>query len=506
MEQEGKNRKKNLKEFIIQNWILISIIVFSLIIRFYYFFITSNQSVWYDEGEYLATAKNWAFGIPFEINSQRPILLPLLETIILLLGGGETLVRFFLIFLPSIGIVIISYLIGKQMFGKKIGLITAAIMGSFWLLLFNTTRIHVEAMLMFFIYLSIFCFWKGFVEGNNKYKLLMGLFIGLSFLTKFTAILTLFTIGIFLLLIQRSRIFKDKYFWFSGLIAFITILPYLIWSKIKFGDFLIFLRASSQVGALVSGQEIGGSFGWHILGNIPHFTSVIFLIFFFVGLLTLYKLILGFDLVIKNKNKDLQGLFFIVLFFLINLSFFIFIQRDAEDRWLLPIALPLFLFVALGLKLLYELLIKIKLPKALALIILLVLLFAGIYSQIDKADDIIKIKKDTYLQVKQAALWMKENTNKNDVLMTSSGPQTTYYAERWDVGWTDSEEGIEKILGELKPKYATISIFEQHPDLVQPYVQNHPEIFVPVQVFYLDPQQQRLALVIYKINTDNLLE
>ena len=99
-------------ETIKKNWIFTLIISLAVILRIYYFFITANQTVWWDDAEYLSTAIHWVTNIPYEINSQRPIILPLLESFILFIGGSEILIKFLLVVLPSIGIVIVTYLIG----------------------------------------------------------------------------------------------------------------------------------------------------------------------------------------------------------------------------------------------------------------------------------------------------------------------------------------------------------------------------------------------------------
>jgi len=489
-----------LKRWLKDKFNLIFLVVISgaFIVRLYYFILTRTQTIWWDEGEYLSTSIHWVFGIPYDINPQRPILLPLLESLIIFLGGSELLIKFLLVLLPSIGIVIITYALGKEMYDKKIGLIASAITGSFWLLLFNTTRLHVEAILMFFTYLSIYSFWKGFVQGNNKYKLLTGLFLGLSFLTKFTSVLTIISLAFFLLITERLKIFKDKHAWLSGLIFIITVLPYFIWSRIKFGSFFIFLGGSAEVSALVGRGEIGRSFDWSILKNIPHFTLPLYIILLFIGIFTLYKLILGLDLLLKKREKIFYADLFIILFMVINLSFFIFIQRSAEDRWLMPIVLSIFFLIAKGLIFTYELMIKFKVPKIIAVVIIVTLISAGSYSHIKAANNIIEAKKDTYIQVKQAAHWIKENSNKEDIILTASGPQTTYYSKRGTIGYGNKEVILKKI-EELKPRYAVLSIFEGHPEWVQPYIQDNPKKFVPIHAFFLDQEQKQLALVIYEI-------
>lgn len=488
---------KKIKEYLTSKNLFILILTVAIAIRLYYFFLTGTQTIWWDEAEYLSTAKHWAFNVPYDINPQRPILFPLLEAFFLLITHSELITRFLLVLLPSIGVVIVSYFLGKEWYNKKIGLISSFIMAVFWLLIFNTTRLHVEALLMFFIYLTLLFFWKGFIKENNKFKLLTGLFLGLSFLTKFTTVLVILTIIIFILII-KNKIFKDKYAWLTALIALISIFPYFIWSKIKFGSFLIFLKGSTEVSALIGGEEIGREFGWFILKNIPHFTLTLFFVFFFIGIITLYKLVLGFDLLIKNKDKNLLGEFFIVLFLIIHLIFFIFIQRNAEDRWLMPLALPLFIIVARGFVFLYKILRRVKIPQAVSIIAIVILILSGVTAQIGAADDIIKAKKDSYLQVKEAALWLKENTDKNDSIITASGPQTTYYSERRSVGYV-SQDLFEARMREIRPKYITYSVFEKHPDWAAQYLEDNKERFVPIKAFFLDLEQQQLALVIYEI-------
>ena len=56
------------------NLILVAILVLSLALRIYYVVQTSGQAMWYDEAEYMSTAKKWALGVPYELNPQRPPL------------------------------------------------------------------------------------------------------------------------------------------------------------------------------------------------------------------------------------------------------------------------------------------------------------------------------------------------------------------------------------------------------------------------------------------------
>ena len=130
------------------NLMFLGIFLIAFIIRVYYFIYTYNQPLWWDEAEYMSMAKNILYGIPFDFNPQRPILFPLLISLFLWLGEGA--VRFFISFLPSLGIVIVTYLLGREIYNKEVGLIASFIMAVFWSLLFDTTRIHADVLGLFF--------------------------------------------------------------------------------------------------------------------------------------------------------------------------------------------------------------------------------------------------------------------------------------------------------------------------------------------------------------------
>src|SRR3989344_6990852 len=109
-----------------ENRYLALILIFAFLIRLFYFMKTFQQPLWWDEAEYMSMAKSLFFNIPYEFNSQRPILFPLLEGIVMwIFAKSEFMVRLLLVFLPSLALVYVSYLLGKEMFDKKIGLFIA---------------------------------------------------------------------------------------------------------------------------------------------------------------------------------------------------------------------------------------------------------------------------------------------------------------------------------------------------------------------------------------------
>ncbi|MEK6934844.1 MAG: hypothetical protein AABW46_03125, partial [Nanoarchaeota archaeon] len=131
--------------------------------------------------------------------------------------------------------------------------------------------------------------------------------------------------------------------------------------------------------------------------------------------------------------------------------------------------------------------------------------------EIKQADFVIKNKKDTYLQVKEAALWMKENSDVNDKIFSVSKPQTFYYSQRETLTYTEfltengeyelieDSEKFEEFLLEERPKYVTVSIFEYLPPWINPYIEEHRNMFFPVQGYLMGNQP---VLIIYEVNYD----
>ncbi|MEK6951738.1 MAG: glycosyltransferase family 39 protein [Nanoarchaeota archaeon] len=473
----------------------------SIILRIYYFFLTKIQPLWYDESDYISMALHWATGIPYYVNSQRPPLLPFLEFLILKIGGGEILIRFLIILIPSILVVSLTYFVGKEMYNKKVGLIASIIMAVFWEALFNTTRLHVEIPLLFFTYLSILFFWKGYIKKEKKhYVWLFGVFLALAFLTKYTIFLAGFSFLIFLLITERFKFFKNKDLWIAALLFFIILIPYFMWSYASFNTPFPFLKAGGK-------GDVGRSLiesSKEIFGYIPFFLGWAFFIIFLIGLIALLvKLFLGFDLLLKRQDKSMDSDFFNLIFMIIFLFYFAFIMRGGEDRWVLPIALSLLLVTGRGFSIIYDLIKKYNRYVAVGLVV--ILLVIGSYQEIKQADFIIKNKKDTYLQVKEAALWMKENSNPKDKIFSVSLPQTFYYSERETWSYTEDKKHnfisntshFEEFLFKEKPKYLTVSIFEYLPPWIVPYIDEHKDGFKPVQVYIT--QEQKPLLVIYEV-------
>jgi 4-amino-4-deoxy-L-arabinose transferase-like glycosyltransferase len=495
LEERKSNFKEKLTIFFSDKYhiLLIAILVLGFILRLKY--LTINSALWWDEAEYLNIAKNWVFNIPLDINPQRPILFPAIIAFFYKLGANEAVIRFFVELIPSLGAVLMTYLLGKEFYNKKIGIIASLIMSVFWLLIFNTARVHTDALALLFNLLAIYFFWKGYIKQQSRtYIWLVGVFLALGFLTRVIAALIVLIILIFLLLTERVKFLKNKHIWVSIGLIFVVVLPYLLWSHSYYGNAFAFLQNYIST----SGQRSTDPFAWYVFGFFKWFTEWLFFIIFFIGIITLYKLVLGFDLVLKNKEKRLKSDLFIVIWIIVTIIYFVFVQKAAEDRWLIPMAPALFFLIGKGFIWIY---VQIKKQnKILALVIIILLLFFGVYMQIDHAHSIINAKKDSYYHIKPAGLWVKDNTNEGDNIMSNNVyMQLLYYSERQVHGIAGTEEETVQKIKELKPKYYITTIFFRSQDWSYTMPQNYPDSMMPVQAYFMDQEQTQPILIIYEI-------
>ena len=181
--------------------------------------------------------------------------------------------------------------------------------------------------------------------------------------------------------------------------------------------------------------------------------------------------------------------------------YFIFLERDAEDRWLLPLALPLLILVGKGLYFIYDFVKKYEKKVAIAIFIILILI--GGYFQLSRASETINGKKDSYQEVKQASLWIKENSSPDDLIFSKSVTQMTYYARRQVLGFGGNETQFKEEVKKYKPKYIVFSVFEPHGETLQ-YPEKFKEHLEPVQAYTSPQDTSQYTLVIYKLKDYDL--
>lgn len=503
---ETDKRKKKIEKWFKDpyNIALVLLLIFTFILLAYYFNLTKNQPLWYDEAEYMSAANKWAFGIPYDIHAARPPLFSFLASLILRLGLGLLSVKFILDFIPTLLSVLFIYFLVNEMYGnKKSALITAFILSASWIHLFYTMRLMTDSFGFMFGILSLLCFWKGYINNKGKvYIWLIGFFVSLSFLSRLTGVLYGVFIFLFLLFTDKFKFIKNKHLWVSLLISLLTISPYLLWSYSYYGNPLAFRAGYGSVTDV--------PLGWWMFQLLYDYPELVFFIFFLIGIATLIPMFLSADLLFFKNDKKYYNDFFVFLNIIFTLFFFIYFLRQGENRWLMMMSIGIFILSAKGIILVSDFFKKYN--KVFIIIVIILILIAGAYYQLKHADMIIKAKKDSYSQVRDAALWMKENSNPDDIIFTASGPQTTYYSERKVIGPYNTgaqkyytPEELDELINSIKPKYYVASVFEPAvPQWTLSYPQEHSEMLKPVKAWFADAEQKQAILVIYEYINDTL--
>ena len=143
--------------------------------------------------------------------------------------------------LPSaifgIGSLILVYFITKKLFDKWTAVITVALASVQAYLVWVSRTGLQESMVIFFMLASVLAFIHS--EKNNRLFFAFGLFLGLSWLTKYTAIALLPAVFAYII-VARKNFLKSKYLWMALAISVIIFSPVILYNIMlfrKFGHF-----------------------------------------------------------------------------------------------------------------------------------------------------------------------------------------------------------------------------------------------------------------------------
>jgi len=492
----------------IKNWFknpynlaLFSIIILTIVIRLYYFFIVNNQPIWWDEAEFLNLAKHWASGIEhLRYDAVRPVLFSLIAALFFKISPTEFLPRAFMLILSVISVIGVYYL-GKELYNERIGLLSSFFTSVFYLNLFFTFRLQMDIPSLAFLVFGTLFFYRYFKYNSNKDLYIGAALISIGTLFKQSAVFVLLAFFIYFLTTEKLKFLKKKEVWIAGLVFTLIQLPYIIWGYVRFSGF-VYTRASS-IFAPYPGTNNYLTSGYIVFKNyimsFPNYLPWPLLIIFILGLLSMYKLILGFDILIKNKDKNLNKDWFIFLIFLIPFLITSILITHNENRYLIHTFPIIFIISSVFIMTVYDFIKKHN--KIVAIILLVVLLGFNINFQIfsaGHADDLIKGKMYSYLEIKNAGLWLKANTEPTDMVATQSIHQIEYYSDRKTKVFSQNTTDFETLKQENPNlKYYVVSMVQNSPPWTYTYPQENN--LTLVEVYFADVQQTQPLLIIYKM-------
>ncbi len=491
-----EERKNKIKKWIYNrnNLIFIGIFILALVLRLYYFSLTKTQPLWWDESDYLAYAKNIAgFNVPWIVTEQHNSIFPFVVAVFFKLGLSEAITKFFLEILPSIILVYLAYVVANLMYkDKKIALICSFLMATFWEILFNSTRFHLEIPGLFFGFLAVYVFWKGYEKREKIFGKISSnwavpiavIFVVLTYMTRRGYFVFGFFFLVYMLITRKfSELVKDKYNWIGLAIAIILLI---------FSESFIFTAGITDVAGAYYHPE-------NKISLVPfdvfpaYFNTLsgnwnILLYLFWIGFIVMIgKIFLYIGHYKESSESDVKSDLFLILSIIITLAYFIFFQRApdfGEPRWYFPLLFASFVCVSRGTLLITDYISKYY--KPIGVILLILLIGFGGYYQYQHADFIIKNKIESFSGIRDASLLIKEISQETDIIMDIPTPQTEYYAERKsynpnEIAGTPTNKGLklEEVLPKLEEnkniRYVIVTFSEPgHPDWMQQvqYVQD----------------------------------
>ncbi len=528
-EKEIEKRKGKLNKFLF-GWVtdnydraFLVLLAVTVLVGIIVFYITKGQPLWYDSASFLSTAKKWALGLN-SVNDiwyyRRGLFWVFFSAVFYKLGIGEIGIQFSGVLFYT-GLVAVSYFLIRDMFNKKIALLSSTLMTFSWVLLFFIGRSMTEIPASFFLMLSVFLFWKGYVlKKGNKFLYLFAFFFGIAAFIRFQYMMFAPPILIYIFIDQKFKMFKDKRLWITLGVFLLTLLPHFIIYSLHYGNFFTdiltyyFGIGAQQAGIASSASTKTFSNFFDYFRDFPYLLTTVLLIPFIIGVFYFFSdMIIGIDKMFKDK--EIQKKIFVFLWIVIPLIVLGRITDIVEQRYVIPAFSFLFLIIAVPFIKLEGIFIKnLKMKKRIALALSLLILLAAVIPGVVYANNLIDNKKTSYLEVEQSALWIKANSNPGDIVVSNSIPYFTYYAERatypfqvsiWGghyqnqdlVKYPEGEKGFDEFIKDKKPKYLMLSTSEVHEDWMYSYPQNHVDILKPVKAFY---QNNQPVVIIYEFN------
>lgn len=522
-EKEISKKRLSIKEWLKDknNILILGVFISVIIIRFYYFWITKSQPLWWDEAEYMSVAKDFAgiMDFPYHFALNRFPGFSLLASVFYMIGiNNEIILRFFLAFIPSLIVIFLIYLIMKEMYSdKKIAIISVAILTLLWEHVFYSNRFHTENFSLIFGFLAIFVLFRVYIKKQNFYFIKPNNVI--IYILILSILCILFRSGnmmflplilLFLLVVNFYRFPKRVktiliILVISALILFLFTIDPLAQ---KYPSINLFYHYEMPI----AWNDFSVFYGFY-QSLVQHIPSVLFYAFLLGIILFFIKITIAPELLkrlsLNSEDIEIKSDIFNTILISAVLFFFVFMfrQNGFEYRWFFIFLPGMLAFTSKGIINFSEYLasfISTKNMKKLAAIFILIIMIFGLYTEWYHADMIVKYKITSYAEVKDSALWIKENSNKNDLIMTASTMQQAYYSERRVANFDqfNNVTSFEKYIKQNNPKYIVMSVFQQHPDWVYSFPEEHKDEFKPVKV-YADQEKQQPILIVYAYNSQN---
>ena len=414
---------------------ILGLILFVVLVNFLTFNI--NPSYSWDEAVYLSMAESTYQGNKFceiggrefdliDCSARSRYFVYILAGIFFVSGVNYAAIAFFISLISALTI-LISYFLFKKLFDKEKSLLATLFIATNYMFIFFSHRIMTEIISMLFLTVGMY-FFIGMLKEPHKIKNIIPLSLALGFLVMFRFNFIIIPVSMILYLVifemdLLAQILKSRKF-YLGLVVFGTIL-------------------SPQIFLLGKNIEYAGTTSF-----IPFHYFILFIPA--AGILAPFMLY-GIYLFFKGKRDKIIKftLFFLLIFFLVTG------YRLLSIRYLAPV-IPVFAilsvyFLDFGKKKsvkIFALLAIINIVVGYIAIIQYISPIAGI----DKFPEFISRKSyfDSNNVRKDAAIYIKDNTDESSVILTNAPAWVWIYTHRKWIDLPDKEDEFNRILEENK--------------------------------------------------------
>lgn len=330
---------------------------------------------------------------------------PLLPYIISLFYAVKLdfLIDFLMAFMGALSTILV-YKLGKELFNEKVGLISSLLLALIPLHVFYSGRLLTEVLFTFFVLLTFLSFWKGYEKNSRNHKILFGVFLALSLLSRYTVLWIMPIFLLYFLIRDRSlKFLKDKYLWYSVLTFFITLIPWMI-----YGIFVY----RNPFGALIHGFK--ASAYWGGIQDWSFFFDYWWQMFSIVG----FIFVVALAYIIYNKSFLKREVYFLLIGFIFFLGMAIYMPHK-EDRFIVPIIPNMIVLSSYFIS-------KINLSKKVVFLIVLTLILSLTSNFYDTSKLYHNTNTNCFKQIESNL----ENLKEEVLIVSENSPLFRYYTKQ----------------------------------------------------------------------------
>jgi 4-amino-4-deoxy-L-arabinose transferase-like glycosyltransferase len=324
------------------------ILVLLALCVFLFFFKLGSRALWdHDEGIHAAIARNMVVTgdwITPSFNGEtffdKPILFNWIGASSFALLGFTELAARLPAALLGLACVVVTYLLGKRMFGLSVGFLGGLVLATSGLFMVLARSVQYDMVLTFFTTLALFLFYCGVVDEKHRrrYFLLFYVAVALAVLAKgpLGLVIPALVIGPYLLLTRQLRLLREMQIGWGVLIVLAIASPWYILMAVRNENYFSEFFLGQNLGYFLSAESRHPEPFYFYLQVLPH------LLFPWSGIL-----LLAIYRPLRDRQSRSQDPIRFLLIWVIVIFFFFSLAVSKLETYLLPMFPAVALLIAL---------------------------------------------------------------------------------------------------------------------------------------------------------------